>query len=218
MPVSVDMEVTIAEGSSPHLTFDGGLIMVEQIAFSGHRNQGGDVYFATEDGDGFGPVSFPHNSFGHIKKFDIPQGVYSHMEWDLALDDIDSQDDDDVEDADDEWQVADGGLWIAGTYTRVDGAPLPLYVSVDDDEQFSVKTEGVEGAANITLHISNSYLAQFVIDPYYATQTVSVRSLENAEVSSGTLGDYIEISADKNEALYENILFRLERSAKVVIK
>jgi len=221
-PVSVNMEVKIAEGSSPHLAFKLGAMMIDQIAFDGQRDQGGDVHFTTEDGEEIGPILFPYNQVGYIKRFDIPQGIYSHMSWHIELEDLESDDEDtDTEESDqssNDVQVSEGALLISGVYTKIDGTQLILYIIVDEDEQFLIKTEGGDGSNSMTLVTGTSYLAQLIFDPYYAMQTVSVQSLEEAEVAANASESFIEISANKNEALYENILFRLGRSAKVVIK
>lgn len=217
-PVTVQMEVKIAEGGSAHLNFNLGYILFEQILFDGQREQGGEVHFSTEPDKSIGPIAFAATSPGHIKKFDIPQGVYSHMQWRFILDDIDDNDDFDDEDESDEELDLEGGLIIAGTYKKTDGTRLPLYIVIDDDEQLLVKTEGANGYGDITLITDNSYVAQLIVDPYYAFQPISVESLERAEISSDDGQGFIEISTESNEALYESILLRIESSVKVIIK
>jgi len=215
-PVSVNMEVKIAEGSSQFLTFTGGKIMLDQIAFDGHRKQGGDVHFATEGENDIGPVNFSEASAGQVKKFDIPQGVYSHMKWRFELEDIDFSDDADLDHT--FLHSQDGGLIIEGTFKNTNGGQVPVFIIVDDEERHVAVTEGDNGYDDITLVSSNSYIAQLLFDPYYAMLPVSIESLESAEVSNDGNNNYIEISADKNETLYESILFRLENSIKVVVK
>ena len=214
-PVTVNLKVELAEASLPHLHFDRGIVLFSQISFDGQRYQGGDVHFFTDRKNSIGPIQFANKLAGFVKKFDIPQGVYSHKEWRFALDEID---DDYYESFGGEhMEDLDGGLIIKGTYTKQNGSQLPLYIVVDEDEDFKVTSQGIDGYGDITLTTEKEHTALLVFDPYYAMNTISIESLEAAKVSDEDDILYIEISSDENEALYELVLFRLEKSVKVII-
>ncbi|WP_430814459.1 hypothetical protein [Carboxylicivirga sp. RSCT41] len=226
-PVPVQLEVLLANGESSYLSFSEGYILLKQVMFDGQRQQGGNVHFATEPGNDIGPLMFNNNSPGQIRKFDIPQGIYTNMHWRFAMEEIemwtDNDDEDDEHDEDDgeeelEYDTPeDGGLILTGYYRNTDGMSIPLYIIVDDDEQLIAGSQINDSYGDITLTSENTYTAQLLIDPYYALQTISVTSLESAELSEGEGGDFLEISENRNEALYEIIAYRLESSLKVII-
>lgn len=214
-PVTVNLKVTLAKGAQGHLHFDKGIVMFKQILFDGQRNQGGDVHFLTDAKNNIGPIEFTDKSEGLIKKFDIPQGVYSHKEWRFELDEID---DDYLESlGEEQLEELEGGLIIGGTYTKKDGSQLPLYIVVDEEESFRAVSEGINGYGDVALTVDKKYTALLTFDPYYAMSIISVESLEAAMVSEEDDSQYIEISSDENETLYELVLFRLEKSLKVII-
>ncbi|MCG8578334.1 MAG: hypothetical protein MI866_00355 [Bacteroidales bacterium] len=228
-PVKVNLEVAIAYGESSYLSFKEGHILFEQILFDGQRHQGGSVHFATESGNEIGPVQFADGSSGAIKKFDIPQGIYNSMQWRFILDEIemfiekDEEEDDDDDEDDKEYDndydsIEDGGLILTGTFYSSDGDQKPLYIVLDDDEQLIVSSQNVGSYGDIILTSENTYTAQLLIDPFYAMQTISEETIENAEVSTNESGEFIEISEENNEALYEIIVYRLESSLKVFIE
>ncbi|MCU4174227.1 hypothetical protein [Carboxylicivirga sp. N1Y90] len=227
VPVNVELEVALKNGTSNHLSFDSGTILFKQIFFDGHRTQGGDVHFATKTDDEIGPFQFFFDHPALIENFDIPQGVYSLIEWELTLDEIDDieNDDDDNDEGnniDNNSKIEDfeteGGLVFNGTYNSLSGHIVPLFIIIDEDEIFKVKTINNDGLQDITISAEKPYLAQIKFDPYYATKTISVESLESSDLSHTDLGAaYIEISSDQNEVLYENILFRLQNSVKIII-
>ncbi|MBR8536749.1 hypothetical protein KDU71_14325 [Carboxylicivirga sediminis] len=217
-PVATQLLVKLADGSSPTISFETGTVFFQQIQFDGHRQQGGDVHFSTKADKPMGPVTFSNESEGFIKHFDIPQGVYSHMQWLFVVGDMDELDDaTDGDDEGDELDI-DGGILISGHCLKADGRILPLRIVIDEDEQFRVNTFATDDAQTITLTAANSYAMLLLIDPYYAVRSISSASWENAEVENDDDELYIEVSSDANEDLYETILFRLESSMKVIIQ
>ncbi|WP_430812139.1 MULTISPECIES: hypothetical protein [unclassified Carboxylicivirga] len=220
-PVAVKMEIAIAEGNASHLNFTHGYILFDQITFEGQRRQGEDVYFATRSDDEIGPVYFQYGDKVRVKDFDIPQGIYSSMRWRFELEDMDDiGDDTDSSNYDevDENLLDEGGLLLVGSYRALDGTVLPLYIVVDDGELLVADTKGGDSYGDITLSTENTYNACLVLDPYYALQAVAPESLEAAERSDNDGVEYIEISEDENEALFEIILYRLQNSISVVIE
>ncbi len=217
-PVKANMVVKLAEGTSAYVSFQSGEVLFEQILFDGHRQQGGDVHFTTESGKEIGPVSFTQSAEGFVKHFDIPQGVYTHMQWHFLLGDMELDSSDDEEEDEPEEIEVDGGLVFNGWYTRTDGTQDAIRIAIEEDELLVAKAIADNASDNITLTASNSYDIELIFDPYYAVRPISLDSWENAEVNSDNDQRYIEISEDENEALYEAILFRMESSLKVLIK
>ena len=222
LPVTVSLKVELAGGSLPHLHFDQGIVMFNQIFFDGNRQQGGDVHFFTDVTQNIGPIQFTNKSAGLIKNFDIPQGVYSYNEWRFELDEID---DDYLESiGGEQMEDLEGGLIIAGTYTKQNGSQLPLYIVVDENEIFKATSKGLDGYEDVAFTTDKNYSALLVFDLNYAMNAISIESLEAASVSNEDDDDdddddipYIEISSDENKKLYELVLFRLGQSVKVII-
>ncbi|MCU4155035.1 hypothetical protein J1N10_03555 [Carboxylicivirga sp. A043] len=217
-PVRVNLEVALAEGSSSYFTFYKGCVMFEQILFDGQRQQGGDVHFATEEDNNIGPIEFQNNSVGIIKKFDIPQGIYNNMQWRFVLDEIETDEIDGDDDDSETEDLEEGGLILTGVYTNLEGEQIPIYIIIDEDEQLRASSQNESSYGDIILSSENSYSAQLLIDPYYAMQSISIESMEEAEISDSESSDFIEISEDENETLYEIIAFRIQSTLKVVIK
>lgn len=212
-PVAVQLLVKMAEGNSSSVSFEAGTVLFDQILFDGQRQQGGSVHFTTEAGKAVGPVHFSKETERFIKSFDIPQGVYTHMQWHFLLGDIDELTDDETDTFEPE-----GGLVLYAYLNRADGSQLPLRIVVDDDEQLMVKVLAGDSYGDITLSAVNSYEMQLILDPYYAVRTISAASWEEADVEEDGEQTYVEVSSDENEDLYETILFRLESSATIVIQ
>ncbi|SMO40904.1 hypothetical protein SAMN06265379_101584 [Saccharicrinis carchari] len=211
-PVSVDLKVGIAEGTHAHVSFNGGMVRFKQIWFDGQRNQGGNVYFTTNKDRQIQSLNFSAKEAGYVKRFDIPQGVYSRMEWSFELDELDEDDNDMPDDF-------DGGLVITGSYRRPGGILIPIYFVVDEDERIAAISQGASESENITLLANKSYEAQLILDPYYAFQPVTLASLQATDIEEDDVDNpYIEISSDENKSLYESIIFRFEKSVKVIIK
>ncbi|WP_439181499.1 hypothetical protein [Carboxylicivirga taeanensis] len=214
-PVVAQLVVTMASGDLPQISFESAGVYFEQIVFDGHRQTGGDVHFATEPDKSIGPVYCTGNTVGAIKEFDIPQGVYTHMEWRFILGDMsEAEDDADVEEESD----IEGGIVISGLLNKQDGTSVPVKVIIEDEEELLIKTIAETGYQDITLLATDSYEIQLVIDPYYAMRPISLESWENAELNDDDEAGYIEISSDMNEELYEMVLVRLESSVKALIK
>lgn len=215
-PVKANLVVKLEEGTSSYVSFEYGLVLFEQILFDGHRQQGGDVHFATEPGKTMGPVSCSKVTEGFVKSFDIPQGVYSNMQWHFLFGDIDDMDDETDDEADE--PDMEGGIVFSGWYHRSDGSSVAVRIMIEEEEQFIINASSEGSYENITLSAANTYDVQLAFNPYYAIRPISQESWENAELNSDDDQTFIEISTDMNEALYETVLFRLESSVKVVIK
>jgi hypothetical protein len=219
LPVKIDFKINVSENTSKdeYLIFTGGTIGVQKIQFEGKREAGGDVFFETDPEMNFSPVTFNTSSQPVIiSDFDIPQGIFNYMKWDINLkriliDELTDEDDDDI----DSPYI---GLVISGTYSYLSGYSLPFIIAIDDTEQFSVKSFDQEGNARIVLSVNKDYEAILLLDPAYAFHSISRKSLEEADVSDDSGTPVIVISSDENEDLYEDLLYRIAQSARVLVK
>jgi len=218
LPVSVDMNIRIEPSSLSYISFDGGQVLFKHLIFEGHRAEGGDIYFNTQPGKEMGPISFSDAKEGaFIKNFDIPQGVYNQMEWELQLSSLPPSlfpDDEDYENDDEDNHP---GLLLTGTYRQLNGTYIPISLVIDAIEKFTAHTSHGERIESQTLSAGKAYSAYLTFDPSYATAAISRQSLEDAEINDDFFSPFIEISSDENDQLYEHILYRLQNSVKIII-
>jgi hypothetical protein len=214
-PVRIDLEFSFEENplTIPYLTFTNAVISLERVRFYGIRDVGNDVFFSSNPGLSFGTFVIPawqNTSF--VTYFDLPQGVYNIIRWEAQLDEID----DDV--YENEFVDSDDfGLIFEGTYTRLDGSTVLLFIAVDP-ATFSFETTDAFGNSLISFDSRNNYTVSFELNPYLAMQGISRNLIEQAETDSEDDIEYIEISSDENEDLYDLVLFRLEKTFKAVIR
>lgn len=211
LPVSVSVKMVMVPQTNDFLTFDKGLAAVGRISFTGQRLVGGNVSFVTEPGKEQ-KVVFDTKEGGFVRYFDIPQGEYQMMGWHLYLTDLDLDDDgDETVDLPD-----DAGLLFVGNYSRLDGRVMPIVFAVESSESFLMTALDPDDMPDITLLAEKKYGASIVFDLGDAFSTLSRSSLEEADVEDGDV-PFIEISSDENGELYEMVLYRLQKSAKVVV-
>lgn len=220
LPVKVEFKIGISENSAKdeYLTFNGGEIGIRKIQFDGKREAGEDVFFETDP-----EINFPSLAFNSsvqpalISDFDIPQGIFNYMKWDINLKEIVIDEligDDDDDDTDSPYI----GLAISGIYTYLSGTTVPFIIAIDNTELLSVKAYDQDGNSRIVLYVDKDYEAVLLLDPAYAFHSISRESLEEADVSDNSGTPVILISSDENEDLYEDLLYRIDQSAKVLVK
>lgn len=220
LPVKVNFTVGILgkDQLPEYLSFDKGMISISRIAFEGKREVGKDITFETKPGVAMGPYHYGTVDIqSMITHFDIPQGVYYFMDWDVNLTVMDYEYD--TYDIDSE----DTGLTIEGFYTNLAGAKIPVIIAIDSFEKFEIQATNLLGESRIVITDENEYNATLQLDLSYTFSPITRDSFENAVVEADDDNDeetfqYIEISSDSNQALYEQILFRLQKSAKIVIQ
>jgi hypothetical protein len=214
-PVRIDLEFSFEENplTIPYLTFTNAVISLERVRFYGIRDVGNDVFFSSNPGLSFGTFVIPDwQNTSFVTYFDLPQGIYNIIRWEAQLDEID----DDV--YDNEFVDSDDfGLIFEGTYTRLDGSTVLLFIAVDP-ATFSFETTDAFGNSLISFDSRNNYTVSFELNPYLAMQGISRNLIEQAETDSEDDIEYIEISSDENEDLYDLVLFRLEKTFKAVIR
>jgi hypothetical protein len=217
LPVKVYFKIGIPENiySDPYLSFSEGHIGIQRIRFEGKRDAGGDVFFETDPKMNIQTLEFGTGENPGISDFDIPQGIYNYMKWDIDLKRIvtDGLLDDNAIDS------LSIGLVISGIYKYLDGESIPVIIAIDDTEQFSVRSDDSGGNSQIVLSVDKVYYeAILLLAPDYAFNSISRESLEDADISLVSGHQIILISKNENEELYENLLYRIDLSAKIIFK
>ncbi len=219
LPVRIQLKVGISPGTG---NWDEGcMIGIRKIIFEGKREAGGDVFF-----EAYPDADLPLNDFSKlaaISDFDLPQGVYDYMKWDIYLKELDI-------DTSDYNQILDSlsiGIAIKGIYSGIifnemtweeDTVNIPFIIAVDDMEQFSARSINTEANSRIVLAAGRDYEAVLSLNLPYAFSSLSFDAINNAERSGDSLNQKIVISRNKNKDLYAIILNRLETSAAVLFR
>ena len=88
LPVRVNFKIGISPeniNSDSYLNFNSGHIGVQEIRFEGKRDAGEDVFFETDPKMNLQTLTFSKRENPLISDFDIPQGIYNYMKWDIDL-------------------------------------------------------------------------------------------------------------------------------------
>jgi hypothetical protein len=213
VPVKVNLKIMSQSTQDQYYTFTEGCIGIKRIEFAGIRESGGNIYFETDP-----EKSYQTTAFGSIiSSFDIPQGIYYYMEWDVYLKQIMSDELSDLEDAD----SFKAGMVIRGAYwPQGEGWGLPyigLLIVIDDIEKLEVRAYDAYNNSRVVLSENTTYEAHIILDLDYAFESISGEAIMNAEFS-GRNNEWVVISSSNNKDLYTIILDRIFRSAKVVVK
>lgn len=217
-PVKVNFSINInqATSSQTYLTLSKSVVCVGNISFIGIRQQGGDVHFDTKPGVNQGShiinVGQPAQ---YITYFDIPQGIYNYMGWDMSFSEIDEDifDDENI-DSD------DFGMIIIGTYTKTSGAQIPIYFAINPSEIINCETTNPDNSTPISIVKDNTYNMLVEINPSEAIEGISREYFEQAIVEIGEdedSVDHILVSAESNNSLYQLFLFRMEKTLKATM-
>jgi hypothetical protein len=179
-------------------------IGIQDIQFEGIREAGGNVYFET---DPKMDLSFNGYTLKNLPIFDydIPQGIYNYMRWDIALKRIVTPAE--LEDDADSLSL---GLVLYGSYELMDDPwYIPVIFAIDDTEEFIVRF-----ADRIALSSNKDYK----VTMFLHRNAFRLLNYEDAEITGE--GDFqrIIITSTKNKDIYEKILYQLNRSASVDIE
>jgi hypothetical protein len=216
LPVKVHFKIGISQNNSlinEYLDFSDCRIGIQNIKFEGKREIGTDIYFETDPEIYFQSISLAQDPT-QICTFDIPQGVYNSMKWDLSM--ICLETDELAEDQDVSWPCV--GIIISGYYTYLNGSVIPFIFAIDAPEQFRVISHDPEGNSSITLSVNKEYEAIVYFAPAKAFGAISRESFETAKISGDSLNPVIIISSSENTSLYEILIYRIFLSASVLVK
>jgi hypothetical protein len=208
LPVGVYFKIGISPeniNSDTYLSFNEGQIGIQRIRFEGKREAGEDIFFETDPKMNLQTLAFSTGENPVISDFDIPQGIYNYMKWDINLKRI-------VTEGLFETDSLSIGLIISGIYKYLNGSHSHVIIAIDDTVQFSVGSDVNPG---IVLSVNKDYNeAIILLAPDYAFPSISRESLEGADIS----GDSIMISRNENEDLYKNLLRPIVLSTRIVFK
>jgi hypothetical protein len=215
LPVKVSFKIGIQTdhiSDYQYLNISECQIGISSIQFEGKREAGGDIFFETDSKMNLQTLSFFQPIL--ITVFDIPQGIYDYMKWDISMKCINTEGL--IEDRDGSFPCI--GIILSGEYKYLDGSEIPVVFAIDEPELFSVRAYDPNNYSRIVLSVNKEYEAIVFFAPGYAFLPISRESFETAEVSGDSMNRKIIISSTQNEDLYEILLYRIIQSAKVVFK
>jgi hypothetical protein len=215
-PVRVHFEVRFIEDDTPlnYLYINRVIVQTDKISFHGIRQEGNDVLFNTRPGDSFGMhMLSPAQNSSYITYFDIQQGLYQLMRWEIELGEIDDEIyPDDFIDSD------DFGLILEGTYTLQNGETVMLFIAIENEEIIDFESVNFDGQTPIPILSENTYTISLEVNPLAIMNGIPRSLLEQAEIQDEDDIRFIEISEDENEDLYNLVLFQLSKTLKAVVK
>jgi hypothetical protein len=206
-PGKIYLRIGIRGTGNEYLMF-GGQIGIQRIRFEGRREAGEDFFFETDPKMNLQSLEFGIEPV-YISNFDIPQGVYTYMKWDIDLKKIAPGELFLLYDLD----SLKPGLFISGNYDYGYGeeAPNPIFFVIDDTVKLSFRSDD---NARFILSENRDCVVVLSLDPKYAFSSISQDSIQKLE-TLGTQGhQIILISSNKNEDLYKDLLDRIIRSAR----
>lgn len=216
LPVKVYFKFGILRdynSSKEYLDFTGCRIGIRQIGFEGIREAGGNIHFTSDPSLKLQTLSFTREPVT-ISEFDIPQGVYDTMKWDITLKCVDTEG---ITDGRDESYPCIG-IVFTGNYTSLNGSVIPIILDIDKPEIFRILSYDPGGDPIIVLSVEKEYEAVVWFTPETAFSVISRQSLEEAEITGDNLNRRIIISSRINEDLYEILLYRIIKYASVIVK
>lgn len=191
-------------------------IGIQRMHFEGIR-EAGDKYFFDTDPKLNLPVFGFIEQYEPVSEFDIPQGIYSPLSWEIYLKRITfSELADQAEPA-----LQNAGLYIKGFYNHVSYLQnglvdsvlsIPFIFVVPDAEPFIFRS--------LEVNIFNSgeeYTQKLLFDFTDAFESINPDRFEEAEITGEYPNDKIIISNEKNTLLFNDMLKELKSRLQIHI-
>ncbi len=243
-PVEVDLHVGWENNNTgiSYIGFSKLLININRVNFYGTRQEGSDIFFdATPPAPNNNIVLASGDNSVRIESFDLPQGIYTQLKWELTtgvvergflLDEFGLAYTDIVD------EIPGKGMILSGFYQRQNGEQNLVFIAIDNNDLYSFFSSHLGDGSSAVLS-PNNYLFSLFFKPYTAIETIERSAWENADTDElefddddddddkkfGILDDdeddkieYILISSDNNSDLYERILFRLKNNLISIIE
>ncbi|MFW5835621.1 MAG: hypothetical protein ACOCU3_01570 [bacterium] len=180
------------------LSVSQGTLAIESIEFDGRRDQGKDVFFVSDLARPLLIDLESGNSNQNIS-FDIPQGVYNRVEFDLML-------------------GGDGEipLVLTGSIKRGNISEIPLRFEYNIREQLRIKAKSAKQEEKIVLRKDTPSTARIVVDARSIFQLVNMSVLQNANVSILGGEETILINLENNGEIFNSMANRIEKSFSII--
>jgi hypothetical protein len=242
LPVRVGFKMCFKIGFSQdsslnteYLDFNGCRIGIGKIAFTGRREAGGDYSFVSN------PRNIPTLSSSWLLEpttvsvFDMPQGIYTDMKWEMEVWAIPNEVLLDLDEGltieelltagvIEDWGegiYAGPGIAISGTYKSLDGSVIPFLYAYDPpppDYKLRAESFDPDGNSRIVFSVDKEYESTMLFTLEYDSRSANRELFEEAKISGDSGHPVIIISDRNNQDLYENLKSTIILSIKVIIK
>ncbi len=211
--VEVDFGITSSYSTLFNITSCN--IEVGEIDFSGTRKQGGNVSFADVKSTP-SPFSLNNGNTTSGNHYDIPQGVYTYMNFHLTV----------------VVQNSTPSISISGIITEdphVDTLSVspPVYFSeprktiqmifeYNSTLHFDLTTKTTSGSSEITLVEGTPATCEISLDPYYWLATITKNQFKKATRDTINGIATVLINESHNKNIYDSVVIRINENAKAV--
>ncbi len=196
----------INDESNGYIQFDEGYIILQDLGFSGDREQGKkDVDFEQNyynQGE-VAKVSLAGTSNNSYPvEFDIPQGTYTSIN--IQIETFIQQGD-------------EYAILLTGTFIN-DTNNIPLRFEFNQEISFTIRAETQNGNGDIVFVEDKPAEATVILDPIYWFGTVSKNMLENASIKNIQGTPTLVINHAYNSNIYDMVVGRITDGNKVIFK
>jgi hypothetical protein len=210
-PASVQLQVSMKKlNSSEKVSFNGGKpmqinagkIAIESIEFDGRRENAKDYYFSK---------TYQKGLIGYLEKeelsenvtFDIPQGSYNPAKIKLHLNAIDSI----------------KGLLLQGAYKSPVFQETKLeFAFFENEETMEITIQNAKGNKKVLFNKGKTKTLVLQLNLNSVFAQFNPKRLEAANAIQEGNKRKIIISKEQNQELYYDLVERIEKSTKVILK
>lgn len=180
------------------LSVSHGNLAIESIEFDGRRDQGKDVFFVSDLPRPL-LIDLESGSSNQDMSFDIPQGIYNRVEFNLSL----------------------GGdeeipLVLNGSIKKGNISEIPLRFEYNIREQLRINAKSAKQEEKIVLRKDTPSTARIVVDARSIFQLVNMSVLQNANISVLEGEEMILINLENNSEIFSSLANRIEKSFSII--
>ncbi|PLX23701.1 MAG: hypothetical protein C0597_00685 [Marinilabiliales bacterium] len=206
-PVEVEFEFSMEsfhmEGDSKAASgfdVDEGTIIISEIQFDGRRNQGEDYYFTSDFNSPL--MAQMHNRvMNQNVSYDVPQGIYDRIDIHLSLGDS-----------------AQFALQLQGRFQRGPLDEVLVDFQYAFKEQINIRARNNQGNEQVVFTQDSGLKAKVIFDVPHLFQFISMKMIQNAEITKNGNASVLEINNEKNTDIFNLMVTRLDNSMRVVFE
>jgi len=184
------------------MQIDNGRMVIESIEFDGTRENAKDYYFSESFENGLiGDLG--QNKLNLDVTFDIPQGVYHPAEITLNLQPVDTP----------------HSFTLRGTYNMPPIEETQLeFAFFENRESITLKVQNTNGNKKVLFKKGETKTLNIEVNLNQLFARFNPGSLNNANVTQEGNTRKIIVAPDQNEALYDKLVDRIDKSMRAVLK
>ncbi|MFP4019041.1 MAG: hypothetical protein ACLFUH_07305 [Bacteroidales bacterium] len=184
------------------LKIRGGNLVVTEIEMDGKRSDADDYYFSHVF-DEILIADLRHNKLNQKVDFSIPQGIYDRLKITLHVNKTDTSD----------------GLRLKGKYSMPGlGEKNIEFCFFNQHEVLEIYAEPARGNSQISLKKGKNKTLEIQLNVQQIFRYINPQVLQNADVTDTEEGEKIIISEQHNTEIFYNLISRIEKSTRAVIK